>query len=156
MATLGGKFVKKPVYLDVRYFGHAMQVLGVKKAEKITHNLSFSKNWLESGQNCIYSQNSGKKWVKMSEKRLMLLRGPLDLILTEIFVISSQFRSRKVGFPKYHIPLNLERTLLFCGEGKDWENAKRRLEAPQPRLRTLKQCRDFITGRAAFFSDFKQ
>ena len=60
----------------------------------------------------------GKKWAKMSEKRLMLSRGPLDLILTEIFVISSQFRSRKVVFPKYHIWINLERAVLFCVGGE--------------------------------------
>ena len=58
--------------------------------------------------------------VTMSEKRLMLSRGTLDLILTEIFVLNSQFRSRKVLFPKYYIRLNLEWALLFRAHMRKW------------------------------------
>ena len=90
-----------------------MAVIGVKRPKKFTHRLSFSKIWLKKDQKPIWSQNIGQKWAKNSENWLVLQNGPLDLILTDIFVISRQFRSRKVLSPKHSMTKNWEQA-LFC------------------------------------------
>ena len=48
-------------------------------------------------------------------------RGPLNLTLMAIFVISRQFKSRKVVLKKYHVPHISELDLICCAQFKLWK-----------------------------------
>ena len=63
----------------------------------------------------LEAKKMGQNMVKTRENRQILPRGPLNLTLMAIFVISRHFRSRKVVLEKYHIPYISELALICCG-----------------------------------------